>query len=48
MHCNKNQARAIILGGAKKILGCSSKTCNEAVTGDYFDIGLDSLRIEPN
>ena len=30
--CNKSQARAlgsIILGGAKKILGCSSKTCNE-------------------
>ena len=25
---------AIILGGAKKILGCSSKTCNEAVRGD--------------
>ena len=32
--CNKSQARAlesILLGGAKKILGCSSKTCNEAV-----------------
>ena len=32
--CNISQARAlesIILGGAKKILGCSSKTCNEAV-----------------
>ena len=28
------------LGGAKKILGCSSKTCNEAVRGD---MGLDSL-----
>ena len=41
--CNKNQAsalEAIILGGAKKILGCSSKTCNEAVRGD---MGLDSL-----
>ena len=24
--CNKSQARAILLGGAKKILGCSSKT----------------------
>ena len=34
--CNKSQTRAlesIILGGAKKILGCSSKTCNEAVWG---------------
>ena len=32
--CNKSQARAlesILLGGAKKILGCSSKKCNEAV-----------------
>ena len=29
--CNKSQTRAlesIIFGGAKKILGCSSKTCN--------------------
>ena len=35
--CNKSQAKAlesILLGGAKKILGCSSKTCNEAVWGD--------------
>ena len=42
--CNKSQARAlesIILGGAKKILGCSSKTCNEAVWGD---MGLKSRR----
>ena len=33
--CNKNQAsalEAIILGGAIKNLGCSSKTCNKAVT----------------
>ena len=40
--CNKSQTRAlesIILGGAKKILGCSSKTCNEAVWGD---IGLET------
>ena len=32
--CNKSQANAlesVILGGAKKILGCSSRTCNEAV-----------------
>ena len=41
--CNKNQAsalEAIILGGAKKILGCSFKTYNEAVRGD---MGLDTL-----
>ena len=41
--CNKNQASAletIILGGAKKVLGRSSKTCNEAVRED---MGLDSL-----
>ena len=25
---------SIVLGGAKRILGCSSKTCNEAVRGD--------------
>ena len=42
--CNKSQARAlesIILGGAKKILGCSSKMCSEAVWGD---MGLESLK----
>ena len=41
--CNKDQAsalEAIVLGGAKKILGCSSKTCNEAVRGE---MGLDTL-----
>ena len=32
---------SIILGGAKKILGCSSRTCNEAVRGD---MGIDTLR----
>ena len=34
---NKSQAAAlesVMLGGAKRILGCSSKTCNEAVRGD--------------
>ena len=31
---------SIILDGAKWILGCSSKTCNESVRGD---MGLDSL-----
>ena len=36
LDCNKNQPsalEAIILDEAKKILGCSSKTCNEAVRG---------------
>ena len=34
---NKSQAaslESIMLGGAKCVLGCSSKTCNEAVWGD--------------
>ena len=35
-----NNSEAIILGGAEKILGCSSKTCNKAVRGD---MGLDTL-----
>ena len=41
---NKGEVAAlesIILVGAKRILGCSSKTCNEAVRGD---MGLQSLR----
>ena len=41
---NKGQAgslESIILDGAKRILGCSSKTCNEAVRGD---MGLDTLQ----
>ena len=29
------------MGGAKEILGCSSKTCNEAVRGD---MGLETLK----
>ena len=32
---------SIILKVAKKILGCSSKTCNEAVRGD---MGLETLK----
>ena len=32
---------SILLGGAKKILGCSSKMCNEAVWGD---MGLETLK----
>ena len=42
--CNKrltNALESIILGGAKKVLGCSSRTCNEAVRGD---MGIDTLR----
>ena len=42
--CNKKQANAlesILPGVLKKILGCSSKTCNEAVRGD---MGLDTLK----
>ena len=31
-----------MLGGAKRILGCSSRTCNEAVRGD---MGLESLQV---
>ena len=41
---NKSQAgslESIIFDGAKRILGCSSKTCNEAVRGD---MGLDTLQ----
>ena len=42
--CNTGQATAlesIILGGAKKILGCSSRMCNAAIRGD---MGIDTLR----
>ena len=41
---NKSQAgslESIILDGAKRILGCSSKTGNETVVGD---MGLDTLQ----
>ena len=41
---NKSQAgslESIILDGAKRILGCSFKTRNEAVRGD---MGLDTLQ----
>ena len=41
---NKSQVDAlesIILGGAKRILGCSSKTCIEAVRGD---MGIETLK----
>ena len=41
---NKTQAatlESVMLRGAKHILGCSSKTCNEAIRGD---MGLDMLQ----
>ena len=41
---NKSQAgslESITLDGAKRILGCSSKTCNEAFRSD---MGLDTLQ----
>ena len=41
---NKVQAGAlesVVLEGAKRILRCSSRTCNEAVRGD---MGLESLQ----
>ena len=44
MRFNKGQTNAlesVVLGGGKKILGCSSKTCNEAVRGD---MGLETLK----
>ena len=44
MGSNKSQAgslESIILDGTKQILGCSSKTCNEAVRG-YM--GLNTLK----
>ena len=39
--CQVAGIESIILGRAKRILGCSSKSCNEAVRGDT---GLESLR----
>ena len=33
---------SVMIGGAKRILECSSRTCNEAVRGD---MGFDSLEI---
>ena len=41
---NKAQAAAlesVLIGGAKRILGCSSRTCNEAVRDDT---GFDPLQ----
>ena len=39
--CKIDALESIILRGARRILGCSSKTCNEAVRGD---MGLESLK----
>ena len=41
---NKTQVaslESVMLGGAKRILACSSRTCNEAVRGD---MGLETLQ----
>ena len=41
---NKSQAaspESIMLGGAKRVLGCSSKTSNKAIWGD---MGLEFLQ----
>ena len=41
---NKSHAaslESVMLGGAKSILGCSYRTCNEPVRGD---MGLDTLQ----
>ena len=45
---NKRQTNAlesIVLGGGKKSLGCSFKTCTEAVRGD---IGSETLKSHRN
>ena len=42
--CTKSQGstlECILLGGAKKIFRCSSRTCNEAVRGN---MGLETLK----
>ena len=44
MEGNKSQAvslESIMLGGAKRVLGCLSKTSNEAIWGD---MGLEFLQ----
>ena len=35
---------SIILGGAKRILGCSSKNCNEEVRGD-MGLGIEGIEL---
>ena len=39
--CQTAALESVMLGGAKRILGCSSRTCNEAVRGD---MGLETLQ----
>ena len=51
MRCGKAVSlESIILDGPKRMLGCSSKTCNEAVRGDMglrrIHMNPDSIRIE--
>ena len=44
---NKAEAAAlesVMIGGAKRILGCSSRTCNEAVSGDMELYSLQGRR----
>ena len=41
LQSQKAALESVMLGGVKRILGCSSKTCNEAVRGD---MGLETLQ----
>ena len=41
IHMISAALESVMLGGAKGILECSSRTCNEAVRGD---MGLDTLQ----
>ena len=46
--CTKSQSKAldaVLLAACKKILGCSSKTCSEAVWGD---LGIEPLNLRRN
>ena len=49
MEGNKSQApvlESVMLSGAKRILGCSSKTCNEAVRGETLQGGRDKSKLK--
>ena len=35
-----------MIGGAKRILGCSSRTCNEAVRGDILQGRRDKAKLK--
>ena len=41
LHFSAFSFESVLLGGANRILGCSSKTCNEVVRGD---MGLETLQ----